>query len=187
MANVNCRCEITLVPERWPPHSGGMSSRTARAIAKPEEERRLEIFEKPGHLIRRLHQISNSVFIEQAKAYDLTPAQFASLLAVEFTPGIDQASLGRTVALDRTTVSVVVGRLVAKGLIERKRGSGRKVALALTGTARAMIEVMRPRIECVDDILLAPLNAAERDIFMRLLFKLVDVNNELSRAPHDAR
>jgi hypothetical protein len=35
--------------------------------------------------------------------------------------------------------------------------------------------------------LLDPLNAAEREIFMRLLFKLVDVNNELSRAPHDAR
>jgi DNA-binding MarR family transcriptional regulator len=164
-----------------------MSTRTSRAVVTAQDDRRLEIFEKPGHLIRRLHQISNSVFIEQAKAYDLTPAQYASLIAVEFTPGLDQASLGRIVALDRTTVSVVVGRLVAKGLLERKRGSGRKVALFLTGPARAMIEVMRPRIQCVDDILLDPLNAAEREIFMRLLFKLVDVNNELSRAPHDAR
>jgi DNA-binding MarR family transcriptional regulator len=175
------------VPERRSPHIVTMSSRNSRAAATAPDDRQLEIFEKPGHLIRRLHQISNSVFIEQARAYDLTPAQYASLLAVEFTPGLDQASLGRTVALDRTTVSVVVGRLIAKGLLERKRGSGRKVALFLTGPARAMIEVMRPRIQCVDDILLDPLNAAEREIFMRLLLKLVDVNNELSRAPHDAR
>lgn len=147
---------------------------------------RLEMFEKPGHLIRRLHQISTAVFIQQAKAYHLTAVQYASLLSVEAYPGIDQAALGRLVALDRTTVSVVVRRLVEKRLLDRKRANGRKLALSLTGTGRAAVDAMRARIGVVDDILLSPLSAGERAIFMQLLAKLVDINNSLSRAPHTA-
>ena len=58
-------------------------------------------------------------------------------------------------------------------------------ALYLTGTARAMIEVMRPRLEVVDEIILKPLSRAESAIFMKLLWKLVDINNGLSRAPKE--
>lgn len=159
----------------------------ARSTTKssPPDAEAIEIFSKPGHLIRRLHQISTSVFIEQAKAYELTPVQYASLIAIELLPGIDQARLGKFIALDRQTVSNVVRRLEGKGLIDRRQRNGRMSALYLTGTARAMIEVMRPRLEAVDEIILNPLSKAESAIFMKLLWKLVDINNGLSRAPKE--
>jgi hypothetical protein len=45
---------------------------------------------------------------------------------------------------------------------------------------------MRGRIGVVDDIILEPLGAKERQVFMALLARLVNVNNELSRAPFRA-
>lgn len=145
----------------------------------------LEIFDKPGHLVRRLNQIATSVFIEEAKEYGLTPVQYASLLAVDFYPGIDQRRLAKTVALDRTTVSQVVQRLVGKGLMRREQRDLRSHALSLTGAGRAVIAAMRPRLDSVEEILLAPLTPDEAATFMALLSKLVDVNNRLSRAPHE--
>ncbi|MGH6989748.1 MAG: MarR family winged helix-turn-helix transcriptional regulator [Stellaceae bacterium] len=148
--------------------------------------RQLEIFDHPGHLIRRLHQISVSVFLNEAKPYGLTQVQYASLQAIEFYSGIDQRRLGKVVALDRQTVSNVVQRLCEKGLVDRKQKDKRTSALYLTGAAKALLEVMRPRIEVVDQIILAPLAESERTTLMSLLNKLVDLNNALSRAPREA-
>ena len=46
-----------------------------------------EIYQMAGHLIRRLQQISVSVFTEHMRAagYDLTPVQFAALSAIANT------------------------------------------------------------------------------------------------------
>jgi DNA-binding MarR family transcriptional regulator len=123
------------------------------------------------------------VFLEAAKEYKLTNIQFAILLTVEQSPGIDQARLGRLVALDRQTTSNVVTRLAQYGLIERKSKNKRTHALQITGAARALIQVMRPRMAGIDDTILGPLSADEREVLMGLLKKLVTSNNELSRAP----
>ena len=157
--------------------------RKARA---PTPKGHFEALDHPGHLIRRLHQIAVSVFLREAREYKLTHVQYASLVAVEYAPGIDQSRLGKLVALDRQTVSDVVQRLCEKGLLERKQKDRRTSALFLTGAARALIQVMRTRLGVVDDIILEPLTLKERKQFMALLAKLVNVNNELSRAPHSA-
>src|ERR1700743_2410566 len=104
-------------------------------IGAPEEASAagaLHVFEKVGHLVRRLHQISTSVFIDEAKAYNLTPVQFSVLMAVKVLPGIDQVGIGKFVALDRTTVSTVVKRLQERGLVERQKVKGRKAPLTIT-------------------------------------------------------
>jgi DNA-binding MarR family transcriptional regulator len=145
-----------------------------------------QVFEKVGHLVRRLHQISTSVFIDEAKTYNLTPVQFSVLMAVKVLPGIDQVGIGKFVALDRTTVSVVVKRLLERGLVERLKVKGRKAPLRITGTAAAVIEVMQPRLANIEEIILSPLSEAEQAIFIKLLVKLVDSNNSLSRAPYES-
>ena len=55
----------------------------------------MEVAGMPGHLIRRLHQISTQVFVARARAAgcDITPVQFAALDALLDHPGIDQASV----------------------------------------------------------------------------------------------
>lgn len=148
-----------------------------------ESELIFEPMNHPGHLVRRLHQICVAVFLDAAKEYNLTHVQYATLQAIKRFPDIDQARVGKLVALDRQTVSNVVNRLSQNGLIERKAKDKRTNALQITGAARALIEVMQPRIQTVDEIILGPLSVDERETLMVLLKKLVDSNNELSRAP----
>jgi len=151
--------------------------------AKEPEGPDFEAFDHPGHLVRRLHQICVSVFLEKSSEFGLTHIQYAALKAVEYAPGIDQARLGKLIAIDRQTTSNVVNRLSDKGLLERKKKDKRTNALYLTGPARALIKVMMGHAPEIDEIILKPLTAEERVVFMNLLSKLVNVNNDLSRAP----
>lgn len=163
-------------------------SHRARPSTAPalETEVPFEPMNHPGHLARRLHQICVAVFLDAAKDYNLTHIQFATLLAVERFPGIDQTRVAKLVALDRQTASNVITRLHQNGLIERTRKDKRTNALQITGAGRALIDVMQPRINGIDDIILGPLSASERDTLMVLLKKLVSSNNDLSRAPQAA-
>jgi DNA-binding MarR family transcriptional regulator len=153
-----------------------------------DELQNLEAYEgplaHPGHYIRRLHQISVSVFLKEAEDYGLTQVQFAALVSIAAAPGIDQGTLCRRVALDRQNVSSVVQRLEEKGLIVRKAKDGRTNALHLLPGTAELVKRMQKRLEVVDEIILAPLNDAERTTFIGLLVKLVVANNGLSRAPH---
>ena len=148
------------------------------------EDTHFEALSHPGHLVRRLHQICVGVFLDVAKDFQLTHVQYATLVAINHRPGIDQASLGRLIALDRQTTSNVVTRLCQKGLIERKQKDKRTSALYLLGAAKALMEVMESRTKMIDEAILKPLTGSERDTFMALLIKLVNVNNELSRVPY---
>jgi len=140
----------------------------------------------PGHLVRRLHQICVSVFLDKSREYGLTHTQYAALLAVQFAPGIDQDRLGKLIAIDRQTTSNVVSRLSEKSLLEKKQKDKRTNALFLTGAAKALIRVMQQHEAEIDETILKPLTAKERLAFMRLLTKLVSANNDLSRAPQSA-
>ena len=81
----------------------------------------------PGHLIRRLHQISTHVFTQRLRdaGHDFTPVQFSALDALYHNPGVDQAGLADAVAKDRATIGAVVERLEQKGLLERWLQHGR--------------------------------------------------------------
>ncbi|TXB71353.1 MarR family transcriptional regulator [Paracoccus aurantiacus] len=112
----------------------------------------------PGHLIRRLHQISTQIFTQrvQAEGSDLTAVQFAALDALESSPGIDQAGLAGAVAKDRATIGAVVDRLVQKGLIARKISERDKRAreLWLTESGTAALRALAPVVgELQRDIL----------------------------------
>jgi DNA-binding MarR family transcriptional regulator len=138
----------------------------------------------PGNYIRRLHQISVAVFLEQTADHKITQVQFAALETVNFAAGIDQARLGKLIALDRQTISNVVRRLCEKGLLIRKQKDGRTNELHVTPAARKVLASMRSQARGVGDIVLSPLSKAERQIFTKLLVKVVEENNALSRAPY---
>ena len=70
-----------------------------------DDDRRL--YEKPGHLIRRLQQISLALFMDETKGFDVTPVQYSAILAIRLNPGIDQTALCNIVAIDRATWSAV--------------------------------------------------------------------------------
>ncbi|HEX4040451.1 MAG TPA: MarR family transcriptional regulator [Xanthobacteraceae bacterium] len=139
----------------------------------------------PGHLIRRLQQIAFALFLNEARAFDFTPVQYAALCAIGNNPGIDQTALCNAVALDRSTIGDVVGRLEKKRLITRRNGAAdrRTKSLHISPAGRRLLADIDPAVAATQRLILAPLKASERNAFMRMLKHLVHLNNEHSRAP----
>jgi len=139
----------------------------------------------PGHLIRRLQQIASALFLDQAKAFDFTPVQYAALVAIKAHPGLDQTALCNEIALDRSTIGDVVSRLEKRGLINRTGGLAdrRTKSLHITAAGSRMLREIEPAVEATQCLILAPLKANERSAFMQMLKHLVHLNNEHSRAP----
>lgn len=152
-----------------------MSQHRADALA-------MDLYDQPGHLIRRAQQIAVSMFFE-ALGRDVTPVQYAMLRMLQERPGIDQVTLAQEVALDTSTTAEIAARLEAKGWIVRELLARRQRRLLLTPEGEAVLQRLVPGLAAMNDQLLARLDAAEREDFMRLLRKFVQLNNEQSRAP----
>ena len=139
----------------------------------------------PGHLMRRCQQIAVSVFLDECRDWDLTPLQFAVLVALYRDGPEDQMRLGGALALDRTTIGVVVKKLEERGLVARsvseKDRRSKPVSITADGLAH-LLDVL-PAAENAQDRMLAPLSATERRQFVSLLHKMADGNNDESRAP----
>lgn len=147
----------------------------------------LDIHSLPGHLIRRLHQISVAQFMERmaAEDIDLTPVQFSAMAAIGRHPGIDQASVAGLVAYDRATLGKVVDRLVDKALVRREVSAADRRAreVSLTPEGTALLERVMPIVRDAQARFLTGLDAGERETFIALLQKATLAANDLSRAP----
>ena len=143
------------------------------------------VYTAPGYLFRRMQQIAVAIFVEECKAFDLTPVQYASLIAIHTHPGIDATRLSAVIAFDRSTLGNVIERLQTKGLIERKpaREDRRVRLLYLTRQGTALLRDIMPSVEKAQARMLQPLKPADRKALLALLTQLVDLNNEASRVP----
>lgn len=144
----------------------------------------LDLYEHPGHLLRRAQQIAVSIFYDEMGG-DLTPVQYAILSRLAEHPGIDQVSLAGLAAIDTSTGATVCARLEEKGLIERKiiPHNRRQRALSITPEGARLLAALEDGAQRLRRRLLAPLAPQEQAQFMGLLEKLVNANNEQSRAP----
>ena len=143
------------------------------------------IYAAPGYLFRRMQQIAVSIFMEECKAFDLTPVQYAALIAIHTHPGIDATRLSAVIAFDRSTLGSVIERLQAKDFVERKPAPEDKriKLLYLTKPGAAILREIIPAVERAQARMLEPLKPTERKALMGLLVQLVDLNNEASRVP----
>jgi DNA-binding MarR family transcriptional regulator len=143
------------------------------------------VYTAPGYLFRRMQQIAVAIFVEECRAQDLTPVQYAALVAIETHPGIDATRLSAVIAFDRSTLGSVIERLQAKRYIERKPAAeDRRVKqLYLTRAGGALLREIVPSVDRAQARMLQPLKAADRRTLMALLTQLVDLNNEASRVP----
>lgn len=148
----------------------------------------IDIDQHPGHVIRRLHQISVGIFLQETSELAVTPVQYAALQVVHNQPGIDQRTLARAIALDASTTGGVVDRLEARGWLERRMSPDDRRArqLFLTPAGEQGLVDTLPALQRAQDQILAPLTPRQRTEFMRLLQVLVTQNNDLSRAPSEA-
>jgi MarR family transcriptional regulator, lower aerobic nicotinate degradation pathway regulator len=144
-----------------------------------------DIHKQPGHLIRRLQQIAVALFVAECEALDLTPVQYASLIAIRDVPDLDVTRLSSLVALDKATLAKVIERLEAKGWIVRtgSEQDRRVKRLSITPQGRKALTSAEPRVRRCQRRILAPLTQQDQENFMRMLEQLVEVNNGYSRAP----
>lgn len=146
-----------------------------------------DLYRMAGHLIRRLNQISISVFTEKMKdaGFDLTPVQFGALSALQTHPDVDQATLAGLIAHDRVTMGAVLDRLQNKGLVERKISprDRRARVISLTDQGKQVLETVTPIVWALQDEILTGLNQQEQTELLRLMRKAADAGNARSRAP----
>lgn len=143
-----------------------------------------QLYAMPGHLVRRIHQISGALFAEEMGSHDLTSVQFAALYAIRAHPGVDATRLSALVAFDRSTIGGVLERLETKGWISRAHAAGdrRTKRLHLTASGEALLQEVDAGVVRVQERLLAPLSPAERKTLMRLLSKLAALHAEEEEA-----
>lgn len=129
----------------------------------------------PAHLIRRAHQVSVSIFMEEAADFGVTPVQFAILNALIDDPGQDQVTLAARVAFDAATSGSVIGRLESKGWVRREPDphDRRRKRLWITPQGQAVALQMKRAAARTQQRLVAPLKPAEREQLARLLARMV--------------
>ena len=147
-----------------------------------------EVYDEPGHLIRRAQQIAVSLF-HTTMGNGVTPIQYCVLRILQEHPGIDQVTLAKFCALDTSTAADLAVRLEERGLVRRMMPmkSKRFRLLHLTPKGAALLKKLIPRSAILAGRLLQALNREEQKIFMQLLKKFVHLNNDESRAPLDRR
>lgn len=129
----------------------------------------------PGHLIRRAHQVSVALFMDEAAAHDVTQVQFAILNALLDAPGTDQVSLAQRVAVDAATSGSVIERLERKGWVRREPApqDRRRRLLWLTDAGRDTLAALMAPITRSQSRLMAPLSNDEQVALRGLLRKLI--------------
>jgi MarR family transcriptional regulator, lower aerobic nicotinate degradation pathway regulator len=142
------------------------------------------LYERPGFLMRRAHQIASGVFEDEALASELTPAQFGTLMVISLLPGIDQSTLARALGYDKVTTLRVLRGLEARGLLERNHcgNNRRNISLTLSASGRRLLTDARKAADRAARRVLAPLDAAEQVQLIGLLKKLTSALEPQARA-----
>jgi DNA-binding MarR family transcriptional regulator len=98
---------------------------------------------------------------------------------------LDQATLAFEVGVDRATLANVVARLEGKQLVKRRASAADKRVKLVSLTARgtAVLEEMLLPVQRAHDRTIAALPAAEQAMVLKVLIRLVDVENAYGRAP----
>src|SRR6202046_5167620 len=108
------------------PTSSRMPNRSAMNKTDTDAITMDAVYTAPGYLFRRMQQIAVAIFVEECRAFDLTPVQYAALIAIGPHPGIDAPRLPAVIAFDRSTLGSVIERLEAKQFVVRKPASADK-------------------------------------------------------------
>src|SRR5215510_5946528 len=119
-------------------------------------------------LVRRLQQICLSVIAEALADAGLVQLEFALLVFVDDVPGISQQTLSEALGIDRNNVSLIVDRLVARGLLKRSvNGADRRAReLTITPQGKKLWRRFQPKTRTANADILACLNAGEKEQFL---------------------
>ena len=135
----------------------------------------------PIHLLHRAVQCAADIFQGEMVEGDLTPRQYAVLVAVSQNEGLSQTQLVDRTGVDRSTLADIVRRMLKKGLLQRRRtkDDARAYSVKLTDEGWRVLKVADPLAKRVDDKILAALPGQQRERFVQDLHAIVDALGKL--------
>ncbi len=137
-------------------------------------------------LSRRFFQICTTAAADALAEDELTPLEsgvLAYLNGATGQPNIDQNELAARMGVDRSNVSLLVSRLVERGLVDRQVNPDNRRAhlLSLTSAGEKLHARTRPRFNAAQEAILAVLRPSERELLLDLLVRVVEGNRVLAR------
>ncbi|GAA4617959.1 MarR family transcriptional regulator [Actinoallomurus liliacearum] len=129
----------------------------------------------PSWLIGQAAMHGHRILTERFAAAGARGYHYRLLAALqEFGPA-SQATLGRCTAIDRSDVVAALNELAAKGLIERSPDPDdrRRNIITLTPAGADHLDHLTAALAEIQDALLAPLSAPEREQLTHLLARVV--------------
>src|SRR5947209_2459703 len=135
--------------------------------------------QRPGFLIRRLHQIHVALFQKRCAAFEITPLQYSLLSALARRGTADQTTLATDVALDRTTTTGALKRLQLRNFIERSvhHRDRRAQMCRLTKAGAKLLRQMEKSARMAHLETVADLGKADRKKFIAMMQKIVAANS----------
>jgi DNA-binding MarR family transcriptional regulator len=139
------------------------------------EHPRWPLSQRPGFLIRRLHQIHVALFQEACGKFDMTPLQYSLLSALAARKTADQTTLAADIALDRTTTTGALKRLAARNFVERAvNGQDRRARLCkLTPAGAALLAQIETSARSAHRATLEGLSEREQAVFIDMMQRIV--------------
>jgi DNA-binding MarR family transcriptional regulator len=146
-----------------------------------------KLYRRPGFMIRRAHQISVSLFLEETGTLGITNRQYGIMLVLKEEPGIDQITVAKLLGLDRSTTGMVLTKLEDAGLVGRVVGADRrKRSLKLTAAGERMLKQLAEPARRAQERVLSAFSPRERETFLDLLDKFARAFNDTTRVPQVA-
>ena len=145
------------------------------------------LHETPGHLLRRAQQRAVDLYVRAVGEGGLRAPQFAVLLTVYQNPGLNQTDLVRRTGIDRSTIGDLIGRLVKRDLLRRKRTRSDQRSNTLWITDEGVAALNRnvePGIAIQAEIM-APVPPERREDFIELLKLIADLPPETPNRADD--
>ena len=116
------------------------------------------------HLLHRVSQRADDIFDKEVGDGDLTPRQFAVLLAVSESEDPSQTVVVEATGIDRSTIAEMIKRMAKKGLLQRRRSrsDARAYVVRLTEAGQRELKSAEPQAQRAGTAVLAPLSSEQR-------------------------
>ena len=131
---------------------------------------------RPGFLIRRLHQIHTGLFLDSCGEENITPVMYSVLSCLSQNGPLDQTTLAKAVAIDKTNMTDILKRLMNRGYVIREvADSDRRMRLtSLTAAGKEVLERTDPFAREAHRMTLDALSPQDRIRFTKMMMQIVD-------------
>lgn len=127
-----------------------------------------------GFHLRLAQTASFQAFAQEARAIDLSPGRFATLMLIGRNPGISQTALAAANGRDKSTLTPILEDLERRGFVlrEKMKTDRRSYQLTLTDAGKKMLDQLTVCAKRHDDNLDRIIGAKDRVKFLKILQRI---------------